>query len=272
MGGEYSPRMPRVRAKPKIRVLHHLARSGGTLVSRCLGSMGGVALLSAGHPDTRRLIDPVKQAREWHGLVSDADIKGWKGRGGVDFAQLCVLCSFRAQQQGKTLLLRDWTHIDYHGVPYARPTMGSRIVEALSDHFEIVRTATVRHPIDSYLSLMGLGIMQGVPFPLGAYLEGCERFAEEAVALGFVRYEDFTREPDASLRTICDRLEMPFDASYIERWAANDRVTGDTTGTRGGRQEIRPLSRRRADESVVAAFRAHESYHRVKDLLGYDED
>lgn len=264
--------MPRDKAKPKIRVLHHLARSGGTLISRCLGSMHSVALFSEVHPDTMRFIDPVAQARQWHTLVSDADIKGWKSRGGVDFAQLFVLCNFRAQQQKKTLVLRDWTHIDYHGLPYAKPTMRPRIVEALSEHFELVRTATVRHPIDAYLSLMGLGIMQGVPFPLRAYLDGCERFAEEAVKIGFVRYEDFTQGPDAILRTICERLELPFDASYADRWASNDHVTGDTTGTRGGRQEIRPLSRRRADKSVVAAFRAHESYHRIKDLLGYEED
>lgn len=260
------------RIKPKIRVLHHLARSGGTLICRCLGSMQGVALFSEVHPDTMRLMDPVRQAHEWHGLISDTDIKAWKRRGGVDFTQLFVLANFRAQQQKKTLLLRDWSHIDYHGLPYAKPTMRPHIAEVLSDQFEVVRTATVRHPIDQYLSFTGLPIMRGVALPLKAYLEGCERFAAEAVAIGFVRYEDFTRDPDASLKTLCERLELPFDGSYIDRWAANDHVTGDTTGTRGGRQEIRPLARRQADESTIAAFRAYESYHRIKELLGYDED
>ncbi len=234
--------------------------------------MEGVALFSEVHPDTMKLIDPVAQARDWYGLVSEAEVKAWKRRGGVEFAQLFVLASFRADQQGKTLVLRDWTHIDYHGVPYLRPTMQPRIVESLSEHFELVRTATARHPIDEYLSLMNLGIMQNRPFPLRDYLEGCERFAEEAVAIGFVRYEDFTHAPDEQLKVICDRLDVSFDPSYIERWAANDHVTGDTSGTRGGRHEIRPLTRRKADDKIVESFRAFDSYHRVKSLLGYDDD
>jgi hypothetical protein len=264
--------MPRARAKPKIRVLHHLARSGGTLISRCLGSMQGVALFSEVHPDTMKAFDPVAQARDWHGLVGEADVRAWSRRGGVDFLQLFVLVAFRAQQAGKTPLLRDWSHIDYHGVPYARPTMRPHIVEVLEDRFEVVRTATVRHPIDEYLSLMNMAIMQGVPFPLRVYLEGCERFAEEAARIGFVRYEDFTRAPDEHLRLLCERLEIAFDASYVDRWAGYEHITGDTTGTRGGRQEIRPLSRRKADERLVDAFRAHDSYGRIKELLGYDED
>lgn len=234
--------------------------------------MHGVALFSEVHPDTMRFFDPVQQARDWHGLVSDADIKAWKSRGGVDFAQLFVLVSFRAKQAGKTLLLRDWTHIDYHGVPYARPSMRPHIAEVLSDQFEVIRTATVRHPIDEYLSLTNMAIMQGVPFPLKMYLEGCERFAEEAAAVGFVRYEDFTRRPDESLRVLCERLEIDFDPSYIERWAGYEHITGDTTGTRGGRQEIRPLTRRPTGAKIVEAFRGQASYHRIKELLGYDED
>jgi protein O-GlcNAc transferase len=264
--------MARPRTKPKIRVLHHLARCGGTLISRCLGSMQGVNLLSEVHPDTMNLIDPVRQAKDWYSLVTDAEAKAWKRRGGVEFAQLLTLASFRAGQHGRALVLRDWTHIDYHGVPYTKPTMHPRIVEALENNFEIVRTATVRHPIDAYLSLMKLEIMKGVPLPPKNYLEGCERFAEEAARIGFIRYEDFTREPDASLETICERLDVPFDSSYIERWAGNDHVTGDTTGTRGGRHEIRPLTRRETNPKTIEAFRAHDSYHHIKDLLGYEED
>lgn len=234
--------------------------------------MRGVVLLSEVHPDTMKFIDPVAQARDWHQLVSAAEAKAWKSRGGVDFKQLMTLVAFRAQQQKKTLLLRDWSHIDYHGIPYTKPTMQPRIVEALAEQFEIVRTATVRHPIDTYLSLMNLAIMHNRPLPVRQYLDGCERFAEEAASIGFIRYEDFTNRPEDTLRTICERLDMPFDATYAERWAANDHVTGDTTGTRGGKSEIRPLERRRADDKIIEAFRAIDSYRRIKVLLGYEDD
>ncbi|GAB4386018.1 MAG: hypothetical protein Kow0022_13910 [Phycisphaerales bacterium] len=229
-------------------------------------------LFSEVHPDAMRFIDPVRQAIDWHGLVSEKEARQWRMKGDALFAQLFVLAGYRASAKGQVLLLRDWSHIDYHGVPYQRPTMRPRVVEVLEKQFEVVRTATVRHPIDQYLSLMNLAIMQGVPMPIGAYLDGCLAFAEEAVRIGFVRYEDFTHDPDAHLRLLCDRLDLAFDPTYVDRWAAFEHVTGDTTGTRGGRQEIRPLKRRQADPRLVEKFRSFESYARVKEMLGYEED
>lgn len=264
--------MGKSKGKPKIRVLQHLARSGGTLISRCLGCMRGVMLFSEVHPDTMRFISAVRQAIDWHQLVSEGEARQWKMTGDALFAQVFVLANYRAQQKGGVLLLRDWSHIDYHGVPYQRPTMRPRIVEALSGPFEVVRTATVRHPIDQYLSLLNLEIMRGVPMPIGAYLEGCLKFAEEAVRVGFIRYEDFTRAPDEHLRLLCERLEMEFDPTYAERWSGFEHITGDTTGTRGGRQEIRPLKRRSNDPGLVAKFQSFESYAKIKEILGYEED
>lgn len=264
--------MSKSRCKPKIRVLQHLARSGGTLISRCLGCMHGVVLFSEVHPDAMKFINPIRQAMDWHGLVTEKEAKQWRMKGDSLFAQLFVLAGYRATAKGQVLLLRDWSHIDYHGVPYQRPTMRPRIVEALAGQFEIVCTATVRHPIDQYLSLMNLAIMQGVPLPVGTYLDGCLAFAQEAARVGFVRYEDFTHEPDTHLRLLCERLEMEFDSSYVDRWAAFAYITGDTTGTRGGRQEIRPLKRRAAEPGLVEKFHSFESYERVKEILGYDED
>ncbi len=270
--------MGKSKGKPKIRVLQHLARSGGTLISRCLGCMRGVMLFSEVHPDTMRFISAVRQAIDWHGLVSEGEAKQWKMKGDALFAQLFVLGNYRAQQKGSVLLLRDWSHIDYHGLPYQRPTMRPRIVEALSGQFEVVRTATVRHPIDTYLSLMNLPIMQtgldgrSVPMPIGTYLDGCLEFAQEAARVGFVRYEDFTRAPDEHLKLLCERLEMEFDPTYVERWSGFEHITGDTTGTRGGRQEIRALQRRNNDPGLVAKFRSFESYAKIKEILGYEED
>ena len=55
--------------KPAIRILHNMARSGGTLIAQCIGALPGVALLSEIHPDGVRFIDPLRQAQEWHGLI-----------------------------------------------------------------------------------------------------------------------------------------------------------------------------------------------------------
>jgi len=39
--------------KPKLWVLHNMPRSGGTLLSKCLGSMSEHILLSEIHPDAQ---------------------------------------------------------------------------------------------------------------------------------------------------------------------------------------------------------------------------
>ncbi len=46
-------------APPVVRLVHHLARSGGTLISRCLGCMSGVLLLSEIHPLGTRHFNPL---------------------------------------------------------------------------------------------------------------------------------------------------------------------------------------------------------------------
>jgi hypothetical protein len=56
-----------------VRIVHTLARSGGTLVCRCLGSMSGAVVLSKIHPMARHLMNPIAQAMESFGLHSAVD-------------------------------------------------------------------------------------------------------------------------------------------------------------------------------------------------------
>ena len=134
------------------------------------------------------------------------------------------------------------------------------------------RFCTVRHTIDQYLSLTSLPILASAGLTVEVYLKGCLRFAELCAELGFVRYEDFTRDPDTALRSICAGLALPFDAGYKDRWPAYTNITGDTAGSRGGTKVIRPIERRPVPQGLVAQFSAHDAYHRAKTLLGYDHD
>ena len=71
--------------RPTLRLLHHMARSGGTLISKCLGCMSGVLLLSEIHPLGTNHFNPLVQAQRWYGLLSSQDLIELKarGRGGV---------------------------------------------------------------------------------------------------------------------------------------------------------------------------------------------
>ena len=67
--------MPIVTNKPVLRVLHHMARRGSTVISRCLGSMDDVVLLSEIHPYGCSVHNPVLQATEWFQMFTENELQ-----------------------------------------------------------------------------------------------------------------------------------------------------------------------------------------------------
>jgi len=253
--------------RPRIRLLHQLARSGGTVISRCLASMEGVVLLSEIHPLGTRMFDPLQQAMDWYGLVTAAEIAALKNDR-LGFAAVVGLVAQRCEEQGKTLVLRDWNHLDYIGMPYMQPAYRPMLAESLQAEFELVRVATVRHPLDQWLSLTrnpifatGLGV--------GKYLKGVRRFAELAAGCGFCRYEDFTADSDAMLQQLCVSLQIPFDPEYRQRWATYTNITGDVLPGRSRPGEIRSLPRQDSGADALRDFTSRGDFRRILQSLHY---
>eukprot|EP00913_Durusdinium_trenchii_P005899 g5511.t1 len=167
--------------RPPIGVLRHLARSGGTMLTRCLGSMDKLVVLSEVHPRGLRHTSPALQAQEWFGLISKPERAAFE-RPGASFVEFVTLVEQRARHKGRRLVLRDWAHIDYIGVPYAPPTNRPALLEALSPAFEMHTAVTVRHPLDQWLSLNTLDVIRGVLSP-EAYLAGVRARGRCASAL-----------------------------------------------------------------------------------------
>jgi hypothetical protein len=255
-------------ARPTLRLVHHMARSGGTLISRCLGRMSGVLLLSEIHPLGTAQFNPLVQAQRWYGLLSSQDLAELKARGRIGFVDAIELIHRRAADAGQRLVVRDWSHLDFTGVPFvAHPAYRLLTAEALASRFELRQVCTVRHPIDQWLSLRQLAVVQG-KLTLDAYLVGYRRFAERAREIGFFRYEDFAADPGAIMKELCRGLELRFDRHFAEKWSGYASVTGDVAGSRGG-FEIRPVPRRPVDPALVDALSAHPDYQTSLELLGY---
>jgi protein O-GlcNAc transferase len=260
--------------KPKIRILRHLARTGGTLITKCLGSMDGVVALSEVHPGNLAVTNPMMQAVEWFGLVDLKQVSKWKRMGGPTMLQFVGMCETRASGRGEALVLRDWSHLDYYGVPYVHAKMGTGLRDSLMGAYDVVEACTTRHPVDQYVSLGKIGAIAsagGVDWEL--FLDGGLAFAQYANDCGFVRYEDLTRDPDGELGKLCAMLEIEFDPGYAERWGSYVHVTGDTnrSGSEGTRvNEIRPLERKGVDEGLLERLRGDERYVEICGLLGYD--
>jgi hypothetical protein len=255
-------------SKPVVRILHHMARSGGTVIAKCLGSMDGVVLLSEIHPAGTRYFNPLQQAHQWFGLLTPGDLRRLQTGGTVDFRDAISLIAERCSTKGKVLLLRDWSHLDFTAVPFLpEPSYRLTLAEVLAERFRVVHTASVRHPIDQWLSLRRLPLLQG-KISVGEFLRGYARFSEHCIDIGFVRYEDFTVDPDAQLRTLCERLRLRYDPGYRGRWAAYQKVTGDRQGNRSQR-EIKPLPRQAMEPGLLEALESNADYLHALELLGY---
>jgi hypothetical protein len=249
-----------------LRILHVLARSGGTLVGRCLASMSEAMLLSEIHP--RGLASPVRQAARWFGLVTTEEAARLDGP--AQFPAAIALLRQRAEAQGKKLILREWSHLDFYGWPYVEDSLWrSSLADLFAGDFTLRRAALVRHPVEQLFSMSQLVVMQGRR-DLGRFLMGYRRFAEMAAETGFVRYEDFTREPDAALRRLCGLLDLDFDPAYALRWAGWNRITGDGADSRGGGEpRIRPLPPWPTSPAMLARLAEQPDYRKALALLGY---
>ncbi len=257
--------------KPVMRVVRNMARSGGTLIGKCIGCMEGVTLISEIHPANLKATNPMMQARDWFGLVGKKDMLRWKVRP-PSVLQFVNLCDSRARDKGDTLVLRDWSHLDYIGVPFAKPGYGFGLGDVLSAVYEIRVTVTTRHPIDQYLSLMQLyTVAPEVVFE--KYCLGCLHFARYASEHGFHRYEDFTRDPDGVLRSMCAELDLTFDAGYRDKWHRYTTITGDTEPSLGRgsqKKEVVSMPRKAVEETLLERFRANADYREACALLGYE--
>lgn len=258
-------------ATPELRLLHHLARSGGTLISRCLASMQGVALLSEIHPAGAALYypnyDPLDQAGRWYGLFDAAEAARIGRTRPERFAATIALIEERCRARGLALVIRDWSHLDFIGAPYRRETGGRlETVAALAPHFALRSFATVRHPIPQWLSLKR--ILGGSELSLERYLAGCRSFAEQAITTGFVRYEDFTREPERIMAEIAAALDLAYDPGFVDRWPSWRRITGDMPTVE--KSTIAPWQPRALPPGLASRFAASDDYQRTIALLGYE--
>jgi hypothetical protein len=220
-------------ARPTVAVVHQMARTGGTLVNRCLGSMRNIQVLSEVHPrDPQRKI--THQAAAWFQLLSEDDLPWLRDISTRDptttFAEIVVRLAERSAAQGRHLVLRDWSHLDFLGVPFVRDTPMRLLTEdALRDRCKLRQAFIVRHPLDQFASSASRPAM-GPHLTPARFLDAYLAFARAAADRGFQRYEDLVEYPDQNLQRLCEKLRIPFDPGYRERWPSYDKLTGDNFG------------------------------------------
>lgn len=201
-------------AEPKIepvRTLHHFACTGGTLISKCLAVMPNVTVLSEIDPLSPLIALPKIPAFAPTDLIYGARraLRPLSDDATVDVFKASLEALHKAfQDQGSYLCLRDHAHsqfcTDANGKE--RPTLDEIVAEILP----VKSVVTVRHPLESYLSLIKNRWQHFSPATIEEYSKRYMLFLDRYKGVPVFRYEDFVAAPDDVLNKICDELALPF--------------------------------------------------------------
>lgn len=257
--------------KPRLAIICHLNSSGGTVISKCLGSMENIVLLSEIHPwgccQGKGYFHPLYQYLKWHdmGELRQKLESGKHQLESTEFSHILNLISTQTSKECKQLLIREWSYIDYfsgggYPVPYK-----SVLQEALSEKFTLSIVATIRHPIDMWLSMVASNFANNIS--LEHFLFGYWKFAQYVNGVGYFKYEDFVENPDFVLQEICQKLKTEFDPSYTEKWLNYAKITGDS-GRKTAR--IKKRNRREIDKKLLQKFSQNPHYQMSIKLLNYE--
>ncbi len=251
---------------PVLRTLHHLACSGGTLISRCLAALPDVVLLSEVNPSNRNApafnpSHPLALLAQQTGPLPEDLVRA---EFLAQIEQVQSLCMAR----GADLVIRDHSHSDFCLGPAAFPEPPVRAW--LAPRHQLLSVVTLRHPLDSWLGLVTAGWhTQQEPPTLHAYCRRYQAFLDAYDDLDWIHYETFCRQPQRVFREICDRLCLPCDLSALDRFAAIE-LSGNS-GRSSTRIEPRP--RRSIPPEVQAELTDPATAWQLRRLckrMGYD--
>jgi hypothetical protein len=251
-----------------IRLIHHFACTGGTVISKCLAAMPGTVFLSE--------IDPLSTV--WTtipGQFTPADLIRQLRYGrqsqqndvliDMFMASLAVLHD-ATKKRGQRLIIRDHPHsqfcldIDWTARPSVR--------EMIETKHPVRAVITARHPMASYLSLSHNKWISFSPGTLEEYALRYCAFLDRHADTPIIRYEAFVTDTEATLQLLCQTLDIPYAPGTPSLISALT-VSGDS-GRSGDIIEARP--KRPVPDNIRNEIENSPTYHQLCAKLDYDPD
>ena len=253
-----------------VGVLYSFARSGGTLLNRCLGAVSGNLVLSEINPHGA-LVPVEVQARDWLGLVGPDETHVDGKSYGAKIRHLVG----RAEERGEHLIIRDWTTLNFlRGLhfDYSDPSMLLEQQIYLDRYGLESRSAVlVRRAPAVYDSIVrtfdhfqDLGVEEfGAAY--GAY-------ARAVAGQPIFQFEVFCAEPRREMERLCLMLGAAYAESFISDFSSFDRCTGDNRlamPSRAGRSDRIVVLPDNRDSFPWKAAAADAQCRAADELFGY---
>ena len=255
--------------KPLIRVIHHLACSGGTLISKCISALPGTFLLSEVHPNTTIHLGaatPRFCPSDTTILARYANIPNIETLAKNIFRSNVDIINEHLNSLGGILVLREHSHSDYCIGKHVPPR--STLISLLEEKYEVLSLVTVRNPIDCYLSMRQNGWLHFEPSTFDEYCKRYMSFLKQFSSENIVKYEDFINEPDTQLAKMAHILQLPYTDTFKETFSIF-KVTGDS-GRSG--ETIEKKTRRSFSNEFGQEIKASTAYQTLRNELSYEDN
>lgn len=254
--------------KEPVRILHHFACTGGTLLSKCIAVMPNTQLLSE--------VNPLSTLNEVQGKPSFAPTdmirQMRQSTRGVEPSVIVELflndldvIYGEALKQGYRLVLRDHSYSHYCSGPAVSD--GPHLAAMVARRYDVLSVLTVRNPVESFLSQKSHGWPEHFqPFTFDEYCKRYVAFVEDHRGIPVFKYEDFLRYPVTVMSDICACLELPFSDQFESLFSVF-HLTGDSgrTSDRLETRDPRPI-----DVDMASEMEASVHYPLLRKLLGYE--
>jgi len=220
-----------------IRIINNLPRSGGTIISKCLGAQKDIVLLSEIHPQGTKIResmkigkifygDPMFQAQEWNSLFDKSNKEKILNLN-YDFEKKIDLIFEKTVLLNKKLIIRDWAFVDYFGKPFIDPTYKNSLLDLLNKKYKVLNFHILRHPLELYVSCFKSLIFFKEHYKFDSFLKGYRNFFLDAIKGNVCKYENFLLKPEKCLKNMCDFLDIDYDNNYLTK-LKNIKLTGDS--------------------------------------------
>ncbi|MGO9037276.1 MAG: sulfotransferase family protein [Steroidobacteraceae bacterium] len=249
-----------------IRLVHHFACTGGTLISKCIATMPNVQLLSEVDPLSTTPDQPIKPRF----AASDMVTLMRQSTRGVNqdfiiemFLNNLELIHANTVKLGQRLILRDHAHSHFclGGEIPERPSLSAMV----SSRFPVRSVVTVRHPLDSFLSLEANGWVHFTPSTFDEYCKRYLTFLRTYHGVAIIKYENFVDAPEKTMRNLCFQLDIPYLDKFVDLFSVFE-LTGES-GRSGDSIQHQP--RRTVGKQLERELEQSSHYRILVDRLAY---
>jgi hypothetical protein len=216
-------------------------------------------------PSGARYKQPAATGRRVVRADTDNDLERLKSQPDWPFHEIVQMIAERAEQNGKTLIIGDWSNLDFVADKSIAELSGIFLhPTALEARFEPTLVAIVRHPVDQWIHLQN---KLGPEAPsLEIFMRGYRRFSDCLEGIETIRLEDFLADPGAVLTTICDRLDAPYNPNWESGWKQYQTFIGEPFHQKAGNAVEIELN-----DDILKAFTDNPNYAPGIERLGYVE-